>query len=281
MQDLDLYQNIVIGDKEFPAQLLKNHILTPGTFFDSHWHEHVELHYTLQGEGDIFCNQNKYHVSPGSLLIVNSNELHRGICTRPVLDSLVLIFEMEAFSGEISGRHLLFQSLIQQDEIIKTLFLTLFKEDKQRDMGYKISMKGKIYDLIVYLMRRYVSGNLTEQEGIRRKQNLARLNQILNYMEENYMNPVNVEEMAQMVNLSPGRFAHLFKEVIGMSPGAYLNQLRLKKAYNLLTLGTLTSTEAAYAVGFCDYNNFGRQFRRQFQLSPSQVQNASDTGRNL
>lgn len=271
MQDIGLYQNIVIGDKEFPAQLLKNHILKKGVYFPSHWHEQAELHYILKGESFLYCNQKKYLVSPGDLLVINGNELHQGVCTTPVLDSLVLIFRMDDFSGEIAGQHLLFQPLIQKDNTIGALFCSLFEEDGQRQLGYKISMKGKIYELIVYLMRCYVSENLTEQESLRRKQNLRRLNAVLYYLEENYMHPISAQDMAGLVNLSPGRFAHLFKDIMGQSPGAYLNQLRLKKAYNLLKQGTLTSTEVAFAVGFSDYNNFGRQFRRQYHIPPSKV----------
>lgn len=271
MQDLSLYQNIVIGDKEFPAQLLKNHILEKETYFPGHWHEQVEMHYIQKGEGIIQCNQRQYYVSPGDLLIVNSNELHQGVCTRPVMDSLVLIFHMNDFSEEIAGHHLLFEPLITQDDAIGALFSSLFLEDACHKLGYKIAMKGKILDLIVYLMRHYVAENLTGQEGLRRGQNLTRLNQILSYLEENYMYPVTVPDMARLANLSTSRFSHLFTELMGISPCAYVNRLRLKKAYNLLLQGTFTSTEAAFAVGFSDYNNFGRQFRQQYHLAPSQV----------
>ncbi len=271
MQDIELYQNIVIGDREFPAQLLQNHILKKGPYFPSHWHEQAELHYILKGESDLYCNQTQYHVSPGDLLVINGNELHHGICTLPVHDSLVLIFRIDDFSGETAGRHLLFEPLIQKDAVIGRLFHALFEEERCQRMGYKLSMKGKILELIVYLMRHYVTENLTEQESMRRGENLRRLNVVLHYLEENYMHPITAQDMARLVNLSPGRFAHLFKDSMGLSPGAYLNQLRLKKAHNLLKQGTLTSTEAAFAVGFSDYNNFGRQFKRQYHLPPSQI----------
>lgn len=132
-------------------------------------------------------------------------------------------------------------------------------------------MKGKIYDLIARLMRYYVTENLSDRESLRRKRNLDRLNQVLNYMEQYYMNPITTEELAALISLSPGRFSHLFKDIMGLSPGAYLNRLRLKKAYNLLKKGTFTTTEAAFAVGFSDYNNFGRQFKRQYHVPPSAV----------
>lgn len=125
MQDLSLYENVVTGDKELPVWLLENHIKQAGCFFQYHWHEHVEIHHIVKGECDIFCNQNKYHVVPGNLLIVNSNELHQGICTCPVLKDIVLIFDMDTFSQEIAGRHMLFQPLIQQDSLLNELFLSV------------------------------------------------------------------------------------------------------------------------------------------------------------
>lgn len=272
MKDPRLYEHIVLSDKEFPARLSQNHIEDPRIFFPYHWHEHLELHYVLQGEGIIFCNQEQYHLSPGSLVIVNSNELHQGQCTRPVLDTLVLIFDMDDFSMETAGHHLLFQPLIQRDVTIGSLFFSLFQENTCQELGYKISMKGKIYDLIAYLMRNYVVKNLTEQESRHRRKDLERLNQVLDFMETNYQNPaISTLEMAELINLSPGRFAHIFKELTGQSPVSYLNQLRLKKAHTLLRQGELTSTEVAFSVGFSDYNNFGRQFRRQYKIAPSQV----------
>ena len=273
MQDLSLYENVIRGDKEFPAQLHKNHMEHKSVFFSSHWHEQVELHYILQGSGVLYCNQNQYQVSSGDLLIINSNELHQGICTHPVFEDLVLVFDIDSFSSEIAGHHLLFQPLIPDDKIIGSLFLSLFEENACRKLGYKIAMKGKLYDLLVHLMRNYVIENLSQQEGIRRKRDLDRLNQVLNYLKKNYMDPaITTQVMAEVISLSPGRFAHLFKDIVGVSPGAYLNQLRLKAAYNLLQQGTFTSTEIAFEVGFSDYNNFSRQFQRLYQVAPSKLQ---------
>lgn len=45
-----------------------------------HWHEHIELHYILEGKTRIKLNQNEFIVQKGNLVIFNSNELHSGYC---------------------------------------------------------------------------------------------------------------------------------------------------------------------------------------------------------
>lgn len=274
MQDLKLYEKKVIYDKEFPAQLLQNDISKRGCYFGYHWHEHIELHYVLHGEGIIQCNQEVYKMVTGNLAIVNSNELHQGCCTTYPLHALVLIFDIEAFSTEMADKRLIFQNLIQEDPVIKEIFLSLFQENRDKKIGYKIAMKGKIYELISYLMRNYVAEKLTTRENTKRNRDLNRLNTVLEYVEKNYMNPITNKELASLINLSEYRFCHLFKEVMEQSPSVYLSQIRLNKAYHLLKQGDLTVSEVSNIVGFSDYNNFGRQFRKLYGDAPSKIRNS-------
>ena len=64
------------------------------------------------------------------------------------------------------------------------------------------------------------------------------------------------------------RSCHIFKESAGVAPQQYINEIRLNKAMKLLKQDTLTATEVAEAVGFLDYNNFGRMFRKYFGCTP-------------
>ena len=74
-----------------------------------------------------------------------------------------------------------------------------------------------------------------------------------------------------MIHLSEDRFNHLFKESMGMAPLQYVNEVRLKKAMNLLKKKEGTVAEIAAMVGYTDYNHFGRQFRKMFGATPSEV----------
>jgi AraC-like DNA-binding protein len=132
-------------------------------------------------------------------------------------------------------------------------------------------MKGRIYELITYLLRNYVVENLSDKENLKRIQNLQRLNTVLQYIQDNYMDSIAIAQLAELIHLSEYRFCHLFKESVGQSPLSYINEVRLKKAYTLLEQKEMTISEVAAAAGFQDYNNFGRLFRKYYGYTPSHV----------
>jgi len=271
MRDISLYEKKIINDEEFPVQIVMNHILTTGVYFQPHWHEHIELHYVMEGHGTISCSQTPYYVEKGSIVIINSNELHEGISQVEQLDAMVLIFRLDAFSKEVADFNAIFQSLIPKDDVLKELLEAIYHEENEKALGYKLAMKGKIYELITYLLRNYVLQNLSDKENMKRIQNLTRLNMVLKYIQDNYTEAITIAELAQLIHLSEYRFCHLFKESIGKSPLSYINEVRLKNAHQLLELKEMTISEVAAAVGFQDYNNFGRLFRKFYGYPPSHV----------
>jgi AraC-like DNA-binding protein len=276
MHDLSLYEKKIIRDKEFPVQIFKNQTQKPGLYFLPHWHEHIELHYILTGEGIFYCNQNAINVKEGNLVVINSNELHKGFSNTLNYEALVMIFEMDAFSKEIADGNVIFQSLIQSDDKVTRLVASIYKEENEKEFGYKLAMKGKVYELITYLLRNYVVKSESARDNIRRKRNLNRLNIVMQYIEENYLEPITNQELAELLHVSEYRFCHLFKESLGQSPSNFINEVRLKKAYHLLEQKEMTIAEIAAAVGFQDYNNFGRLFRKYYGFAPSNVWNKNN-----
>ena len=61
-----------------------------------------------------------------------------------------------------------------------------------------------------------------------------------------------------------------------MAPLQYMNEVRLKKAMHLLKSGNYSAAEVADAVGFSDYNHFGRLFRRYYQCTPMEAVRESE-----
>lgn len=268
-----LYENKVIQDEVFPIHMFQNQLSKKGRYFTNHWHEHIEFHYVLKGEGTMICNHNKYKVYPGNLAIFNSNELHEGFSDSIDFHALVLIFDLADLAIDLNDWHIIFQSLIHRDDTVERIFLEIFQEEQEQHIGYKIAMKGKIYELLTYLMRNYVVERLTIKENSKRNKNLNRLNHVLTYIHDNYKETIVLSQLAELCNLSEYRFSHLFKETVGQSPTNYLISFRLKKAYKLLQNGEMTIAEVSHAVGFNDFNNFGRLFRNHYGVSPSKVIN--------
>ena len=271
MHEIHLYEKKIIQDNEFPVQIFENNLRTLTRVFPEHWHEHVEMHYILRGQGMMYCNHKPFHVKPGSLTIINSNELHTATTITEPYDALVLIFEMDKFSKEIANHNMIFQTLIESDPVIQGFFSAMHKEKTQENVGFKLAIKGKIYELLTYLMRSYVVESISDKEQLKRNKNLTRLNTVFQYIQNNYTEPLSNKELAKVAHLSEYRFCHLFKESMGQSPLNYIHDIRLKKAYHFLTRRDMTIAEVASMVGFQDYNNFGRLFRKKYGIPPSKV----------
>ena len=75
--------------------------------------------------------------------------------------------------------------------------------------------------------------------------------------------------MAKQAGMSPVNFRLHFRRLTGHSPGAFLLDLRLKKAAAMLRAGRSSVGEIAFRTGFHDANYFSRQFHRHYGKSPA------------
>lgn len=78
----------------------------------------------------------------------------------------------------------------------------------------------------------------------------------------------SVEEYAAEVGLGRDRFAHLFRQVMGMAPHRYRQAALLSSARRMLRESDLTVAEVAQSLGFEDPLYFSRCFRRACGMSP-------------
>ena len=100
-----------------------------------------------------------------------------------------------------------------------------------------------------------------------------RLLVVLELINENIRRQLMIRELATIVNLSPGRLAHLFKSEVGVSPQRYVNKVRLEKARELLASGMLSVKEIAAEIGFPNVSTFCRSFRACYGTTPREYRN--------
>ena len=77
-------------------------------------------------------------------------------------------------------------------------------------------------------------------------------------------------ELAALVNLSPSRFRHLFKEETGDSPGSYLRERRLVRAEFLLRTTFFSIKEVTGEVGVSSMGHFVLRFKARYGVTPSE-----------
>ena len=90
-------------------------------------------------------------------------------------------------------------------------------------------------------------------------------------MEEQLHTGISVAELATAVGLSVSQLARLFRAAPGLTPGAYLRQLRMARAKLLIERSSLTISEVMSQVGIRDPSHFARDFRRAFEVGPREL----------
>jgi AraC family transcriptional regulator, arabinose operon regulatory protein len=96
-----------------------------------------------------------------------------------------------------------------------------------------------------------------------------RISLALEAMGTNPIGPHTVGSLAEMVHMSPSRFAHLFTTEVGLSPMRTLRLIRLQHAARLLQCTSQPIGVVATASGFSTIFDFSRQFRQHRGISPS------------
>ena len=98
--------------------------------------------------------------------------------------------------------------------------------------------------------------------------NDERITWAVSQIDKRLRDQLDVSELAESVNLSPSRFAYLFRREMGTSPARFLRERRLDRARELLETTFLSVKEVMACVGFNDASHFTREFRKQHGLAP-------------
>lgn len=88
------------------------------------------------------------------------------------------------------------------------------------------------------------------------------------YIEENYTEPINIDDIINQVHISKYYFIRLFKQYMGMTPYSYLINYRINQSKILLRTQNISVGEISRETGFCDVSNFINQFKKQTGQRP-------------
>ena len=89
------------------------------------------------------------------------------------------------------------------------------------------------------------------------------------WLHDHCTEPLDIRALAQHLQISQRTLNRRFQLAIGMSPGRYVQQLRLEHARELLRDSNLSIAEVATEVGFRDIGYFSTVFREQMAQSPT------------
>ena len=95
---------------------------------------------------------------------------------------------------------------------------------------------------------------------------------ITDYFEDHYAEKISLDRIAGNMYLSTFYVSRIFKAETGNTPIHYLIDIRLTKAYNLLTQNLeMSIQEIAAQVGYEDAYHFSKLFKKKYGVAPSAV----------
>ncbi|WP_459499965.1 bifunctional transcriptional activator/DNA repair enzyme AdaA [Bacillus sp. C1] len=97
--------------------------------------------------------------------------------------------------------------------------------------------------------------------------------QIIEYIDKNYHEPLTLEILADMCHGSPYHLQRTFKRIKGITPLAYIQQIRISKAIQYLTHTNQTITEIGFAVGIPNTAHFATLFKKKTGYTPTEFRN--------
>ena len=100
----------------------------------------------------------------------------------------------------------------------------------------------------------------TDTSAAQTEQYSSEVLQAISYIRENYSRKISLASVAEHVGLSSGYLCRIFKEETGVSINAYINNLRMTHAGELLADKNSYIKEVAISVGFEDQLYFSRLF---------------------
>ena len=102
------------------------------------------------------------------------------------------------------------------------------------------------------------------------------MERLLAYIEEHLADTeLKIEDLATAVNMGRTVFYNKVKAIVGMSPVELLRHIRIQHAEDMIAKSNEPFSQIAYAVGFSDARYFGKCFKKQTGLTPSEYRDQS------
>ena len=256
--------------------------------FDPVWHAHSEyqLFVVLEGTGTRFIGDSIKSFRPGELILTGPHLPH-------VWRSDEIYFEKSS-SSRTSGiviylnENFLGDHILEKEEMIaiKKLFTKSMrglefygpkKPEVIRMMKELLGLQGipsvilllQILEILTgtkeyhYISSRAYDDTLEEHET-------DRLNQVYEYAFKNFRKKVLLEDLADLLHLTPTSFSRYFTMKNNKPFSKFIAEIRIKHACKMLIETDESIAQICYDCGFNTLSNFNKQFKEIMQKKPTQ-----------
>lgn len=268
---------------EFHVQLKQNDSWNMSRL---HFHDYYELMLPLTSSGSIFVKDQIYPLQRGHLYLISENTLHRTIANG--FHSRFVLHVSRRTLTQLSTQQTDFVRLLQepfrcspleqtQFDQLSTLFQTL--NGDRNDGGFGSDLRQTV-DLIELLLAAAQILNLSPADDIIQNKDFARINPILDYIQDNLTEPLSLDRIAGHFFLNKHYLCRIFKSATGFSVMDYIIRSRVLRARQLLQEG-VSVQQAGEQAGFADNSHFIRTFGNLTGTSPGRYAREYQSGEQV
>ena len=96
-----------------------------------------------------------------------------------------------------------------------------------------------------------------------------RIEAIYNYVQENFKQPISLDEIAKEINMTVPAFCRFFKKLTGLTFTKFVNEFRIAYARKVLAEEHKSIADVCFESGFNNFSHFNKTFKETTGESPS------------
>jgi len=252
--------------------------------FPIHFHPEYELNFIYRGKGvrrivgdhfDEIDDLELVFVGPN---VVHGWELHK--CNCKEIYEITIHIHNDLLDKKMLSRRI-FKPI--KDMFSRSKYGILFSRETTNQMMPRIMVLSKISGIQYYLEFVSILNDLANSEGQKLLSNSSvekedfhnsdKIKKVYDYIQANFSQTITLNEISELVNMSPVSFNRFIKNRTGKTFINYLNDTRIGFASGWLLETDLSIGEISYKCGFNNIANFNRLFKQAKNSTPKQFKN--------
>ena len=247
---------------------------------EPHFHDAlIQVLYPVRGGGETFIDDRKWVLRPPCLIIAPARSVHGfrfssdidgpvvTAAQRP-LESLASVAAPELLTYIRMPTVLNVDPASRHAEALMPLFDAIEREALTHSQGQVGAGMSLLVALFVQIARISQSTHATDE--VARSRKAAQIERFRALLDERCRKRVPVDSYASELGVTAGQLTRLCREVMGMSTLDAINARVVHEAQRELVYSTLSIKQVAAELGFEDEAYFGRFFKKQTGLRPTQ-----------
>jgi AraC-like DNA-binding protein len=256
-----------------------------------HAHEEYELHLVLKTSGKVFVGDYVGQFSPGSLFLTGPNLPHNWVTEESSSDVVPLRDMLINFNhNTLKKAFEAFPELAELDRLLESSrsgieFKNYDPELAKKNLELIRDSQGmqKLMHFLNFLMElnewpEKVTLSLTKLNPNLSSSSQHRINEVVNYVIDNYKNNISLVEAAKIVNMSESAFSRYFMKTTGNRFSEFVSRIRLGRACVMLYETDKNISTIAFSSGYNNLANFNRQFVKLKGITPREYRKTAYKG---